>query len=259
MCAGGRVKSWYTAGAAAMKDNSARAPSFTARCRSACGMVVEMQMKLVQLCAGACMLMVLANAPVTAQQAPAAQAIVSGSWSQPIVAGDVILLQVWREEIDINETVPANGNVSFPRLGTFDVRGMSRDSLRAHLVREYGRTVRDADSRIRFDVHRRVRVTGAVLRPNVYTLNPTWTLADAIATAGGALPEGRRDRVELRRDGQIVQVLLLEDAAALADSPIQSGDQLHVPERSFVSRNLSVLVTALTSVVAVGIAIATSK
>ena len=217
-----------------------------------------MHMKLLQRIAVACMLALLVSPQVIAQQAPA-QTIVAGSWSQPIAPGDIIQLVVWREEIDMNETVPANGIVSFPRLGATDVRGMSRDSLRAYLVREYGKYVRDADSRIRLDVHRKVRVTGAVRNPNVYTLNPTWTLADAIAAAGGALPEGRGDRVELRRNGQVVQVLLLEEAAALANSPVQSGDQLHVPERSFVSRNLSVLVTALTSVVAVGIALATAK
>jgi protein involved in polysaccharide export with SLBB domain len=218
-----------------------------------------MHMKLLRPFAGACLLLLLAHAPVAAQQSPPAQQSVASSWSRPIAPGDVLLLQVWREEIHINETVPQNGVVSFPRIGVIDVRGMSHDSLRARLVREYGKYVRDADSRIRLDVHRKVRVTGAVRNPNVYTLNPTWTLADAIAAAGGALPEGRRDIVELRRDGQVVQVLLLDESGALADSPVQSGDQLHVPERSFVSRNLSVLVTALTSVVAVGIAIATAK
>ena len=218
-----------------------------------------MHMKPLRLLAGACLLVLLAHASVAAQQSPVAQQSVSASWLRPIVPGDVVLMQIWREEIDINETVPQNGMISFPRLGVLDVRGMSQDSLRAHLVREYGKYVRDADSRIRLDVHRKVRVTGAVQNPNVYTLNPTWTVADAIAAAGGALPEGRRDRVELRRDGQVVQVLLLDESRAIADSPVQSGDQLHVPERSFASRNLSVLVTALTSVVAVGIALATAK
>ena len=181
------------------------------------------------------------------------------TWSRPIAAGDVLLLQVWREDIDLNVTVPETGVIYFPRLGAIDVRGLTRDSLRARLVRDYGVYLRDAESRIQLGVQRKVRITGAVREPNVYTLNPTMTVADAIAAAGGALPEGRRDRVELRRDGQVVQVLLLNEGATLADSPIQSGDQLHVPERSFASRNLNVLVTALTSVVAIGIAIASAK
>jgi polysaccharide export outer membrane protein len=215
-------------------------------------MEVEVLMKLLQLVVGACMLTALVVAPVAAQQD-------ATMWTKPIAVGDILLLQVWREDIDLNLIVPENGVIHFPRVGAIDVRGLTRDSLRARLVRDYGVHLRDAESRIQLAVQRKVRITGAVREPNVYTLNPTMTLADAIATAGGALPEGRRDRVELRRDGQVVQVLLLDDAATLADSPIQSGDQLHVPERSFASRNLNVLVTALTSIVAIGIAIASAK
>ena len=209
-------------------------------------------MKLLLLCMRACVLMALFATPAAAQ-------LETGSWRKPIAVGDVLLLQIWREDIQINQPVPPDGIIHFPRLGAIDVRGLTSDSLRARLVRDYGRTLRDTESRIQLAVHRKVRITGAVRDPNVYTLNPTMTLADAIAAAGGALPEGRRDRVELRRDGEVVQVLLLDEGAVLADSPVLSGDQLHVPERSFASRNLNVLVTGLTSIVAIAIAIASAK
>ena len=181
-----------------------------------------------------------------------------GSWSHPIIPGDVVLLTVWREEdLELNQIVPQDGAILFGRLGRIDVRGMTPDSLRRHVVKEYSKYLQDAEARVQLEVHRRVRVTGAVREPGSYTLHPAMTIADAVATAGGALPDGRRDRVELRRNGEIVQVLLLTDTSPLAEAPIRSGDQLHVPERSFAARNLNVLVTAFSSLVAIGIAIAT--
>jgi hypothetical protein len=56
-------------------------------------------------------------------------------------------------------------------------------------------------------------------------LHPTLTLSGALA--GGQLAEGRTGRVELRRDGEDVEVLLLaRDDQLLADTPIRSGGQL---------------------------------
>jgi hypothetical protein len=58
-------------------------------------------------------------------------------------------------------------------------------------------------------------------------LYSTLTLSDALVSAGGQLAGGRAGRVELRRGGDVVEVLLLaRDNQLLADTPIRSGDQL---------------------------------
>ena len=62
------------------------------------------------------------------------------------------------------------------------------------------------------------------------------TVADALALAGGASPDGKRDEVELRRGGERLLVTL-ESGARLGDTPIESGDQLYVPQRGWLSRN----------------------
>jgi hypothetical protein len=62
--------------------------------------------------------------------------------------------------------------------------------------------------------------------------------------AGGASSDGKRDKVELRRRGERVPVKLSLDAM-LIDTPVRSGDQLVVPERSWLSRNTGLLLGAV--------------
>jgi protein involved in polysaccharide export with SLBB domain len=94
-----------------------------------------------------------------------------------------------------------------------------------------------------------------VRNPGVYPLDPTMTIADAVASAGGATREGHIRSFELIRQGERVPVQLFADAR-IADSPIRSGDQLYVPERSWLSRNAAVVVGAITGTLGLAIAIA---
>ncbi len=86
-------------------------------------------------------------------------------------------------------------------------------------------------------VLRRVQVVGAVQKPGLYHVDPTMTIADAIALAGGVSPDGRTDRVEIIREGQRLRAGT--GRMLISQSAVQSGDQLFVPERSWVSRNMA--------------------
>lgn len=178
-------------------------------------------------------------------------------WTETgIMPGDVVRLEIWREpELSFEQMVPTDGIVVFHKLGPYDVRGLHTEELRRTLIQDYSRYLVDAAQRIRVEVLRKVQISGAVRNPSIYTLHPTLSLSDALAMAGGPLTEGRVDRMELRRDGELVRVLLLSDRAPLADAPIRSGDQLHVPQRSAASRNLGVIASVLTSIVVVTISV----
>ena len=69
----------------------------------------------------------------------------------------------------------------------------------------------------------------------------------AIAMAEGSTPDGRADRVELLRDGQRL-IANINQRTRIAELPIQSGDQLYVPERSWVSRNTALVATVVSGV-----------
>ena len=156
-----------------------------------------------------------------------------------IQPGDLIRIKVWREP-DLSDSTPvdADGNVTLPRMGVVQVGGMSADSVRRLIVTTYSRYLRDPA--VDVTVLPRVTILGAVRNPGVRNLDPTMTIADALAMAGGAAPDGKVDQVELRRRGQRVPAKLSLDAR-LAETPIRSGDHLVVPQRAWLSRNVGVV------------------
>lgn len=157
--------------------------------------------------------------------------------------GDAIRLRIWREpdlsgEFPVDET----GVVVLPKLGPLRVTTGEPDSLREQLVHAYA--VYLVNPSIQVQVLRRIQVLGAVKSPGLYPVDPTMSVADAIALAGGITPQGRSDKVEVRRQGQQLPGRL-SGRVLIGDSPIRSGDQLFVPERSWISRNPGLIIGAL--------------
>ena len=68
--------------------------------------------------------------------------------------------------------------------------------------------------------------------------------------AGGVNPDGKQDSFQLLRDGKRLQVALSGDLR-LADSPLQPGDQLRVPQRGWLSRNAALVASGVTSIAVV--------
>jgi protein involved in polysaccharide export with SLBB domain len=171
--------------------------------------------------------------------------------TQMLQPGDQIRLRIWREE-DLSRTpidVDEQGTATFPKIGALRVTEMSPDSLKRLLVARYTSYLRNPSIEVTF--LRRVRIMGAVRNPNLYYVEPTMTLADAIALAGGVSNEGRADRIELRRNGQKLTVTLTQETK-IADSPIRSGDQIYVSERSWASRNAAIVAAGITAAALLG-------
>lgn len=164
------------------------------------------------------------------------------AFAQP---GDVVRLKIWREpDMSGDYTVDPNGVATFPRLGAMQVSRMGADSLQRLLVAEYARFLRNPS--IEVILMRRVRVVGAVRTPGLYTADPTMHVRDVLALAGGATPEGRTDFVRLDRNGRSTPVDL-DRAPRAGEIGLRSGDQLYVPQRSWLARNTP-LVAAIVSV-----------
>ena len=81
-----------------------------------------------------------------------------------------------------------------------------------------------------------VEIGGEVVRPNLYTLRPETSVADAVALAGGPTDRGRRDSVRLLRDGGQMVLDLTKPQAGMASTPIRSGDQILVDRKRAVFR-----------------------
>lgn len=157
--------------------------------------------------------------------------------------GDVVRLRIWREP-DLSGDFPVNesGVVVLPKLGPRLVTTDHPDSLKAWVVRSYATVLRNPS--IEVLLVRRIQVLGAVKNPGLYPVEPTMTVADAIALAGGTTPQGRSNKVELRRQGERVPGKL-SGRLLIGASPIRSGDQVFVPERSWLSRNPGIVIGAL--------------
>lgn len=157
--------------------------------------------------------------------------------------GDEVQVRIWREpELSGDFNVDEAGVVVFPKIGRIAVTAEQPASLKERLVRAYGAYL--VNPSIQVQVRRRVNVLGAVKNPGLYEVDPTITVADAIALAGGITAAGRVNEVELRRHGEPVPVRL-SGRVPIGQSPVQSGDQLFVPERSWISRNPGVILGAL--------------
>jgi len=172
--------------------------------------------------------------------------------------GDKIMLKVWREPDYTGEIqVRGDGVATFPRIGDLRVGGESDVALRERLTRLFSEYLTNPS--IEIIVLRRVNVSGAVAEPGVYFLDPTMTIADALAMAGGATGEGKRGQVELYRGGEKVQARL-DTQARLVEAPLQTGDHLVVPERNWFVRNSGLLGAVISgSVGLLGVMIALGK
>lgn len=163
-----------------------------------------------------------------------------------LLPGDLVRLRIWREpDLSGDFQVDEQGTVVLPKIGALSIREMPAASLKALLVEKYSTYLRDPA--IDVTVLRRVNVLGAVRNPGLYPVDATMTVADVFALAGGVAPEGNPDKGELIRAGTRLDVKLSR-RTKISDTPLQSGDQLYVPQRSWISRNPGVVAGTLTAV-----------
>src|SRR5205814_4412483 len=149
--------------------------------------------------------------------------------------GDVIRLRIWREP-DLSGDFPVDetGTATFPKIGAFKVFDYTPSGLKTKLLQSYAQYL--VNPSVEVTMLRRINVLGAVQHPGLYPVDPTMTIADALAVAGGATSSGDQHHVVLVRNGaRITEALSAE--TSIAETPLRSGDQLFVPERSFIVRN----------------------
>jgi protein involved in polysaccharide export with SLBB domain len=128
--------------------------------------------------------------------------------------------------------------VSLPLIEGMQATNVPAQELRNRIIQQYQSLFRN--QAIQVTLLRRVSVLGAVQSPGLYHVDPTMRIGDVIATAGGVTGQGRQDEVRIIRNGQEIQTDLT--LASAVPPEIRSGDQIFIPERSWVSRNFPWLV-----------------
>jgi len=185
------------------------------------------------------LLLLLSNAePGWAQQ--------SGGEGVPLEPGDAIRVELSREEELSGEyPVDESGRVSLPLVGDWMVRGVPPDELERDLEAAYREQVRN--QAINVTLLRRVRVLGEVNEPGLFHVDPTMTVADALALAGGATSNGNKEEVRIIRDGTEIRT----DVYTAIGERVRSGDQIFVPQRSWFARNSGFVIGATLSAISI--------
>lgn len=191
----------------------------------------------------------LAARPALAQDAAQAAQLDSVTL-QP---GDLVRVNVYRQP-DLTGDYPVDelGRVVFPLIGEMRVSDVPVGELRGRVIDGYRVHLREPS--ITVTPLRRVNVLGEVRQPGLYPLDPTVSLAGAIAVAGGTTPAGDLDRIRVIRGGQVYRERV-GASETLRVAGIRSGDQIIVDQRSWFERNSTFVVSTMLSVTSIVIAL----
>lgn len=165
-----------------------------------------------------------------------------------LMPGDAVKVLIWREE-DLSGEFPvdASGRITFPLLGDLTVTGMPAAVLRDSLIALYRQHLRNPS--IMITPLRRINVLGEVHKPGLYPVDPTITLAGAVAMAGGATSEGDIRKIMIMRQGLPPE--RVSSLERLDQVQMRSGDQIVVLRRNWFDRNSALVVSMLLSVTSI--------
>ena len=184
-----------------------------------------------------------AQSPAAAEAAPAFH------------VGDAVRITVWRNpDLSGQFDVTEDGTIIHPVYRSVRVAGVPVPQVQAQL-----RTVLQRfETNPEFVVEPlfRVAIGGEVRTPNIYTLPPYTSVAQAVVQAGGPTPDARVKRVRLLRDGQTIFVDLTRPHSELANLRIRSGDQIVLDEqRNLWSDTIRPALTTASSVASIAVLI----
>lgn len=147
-------------------------------------------------------------------------------------------------------TVADDGSVLLPMIGVVEVAGRPFSDVTHEILAAYSKQL--VDTPVRVVPVLRIAVLGEVRAPGLIPADPTYTLADVLAAAGGLTSDADEGRISLRRGDQTVRISLKEQDRLLLE-PLRPGDQLIVGRRSWLRQNLNVLIGATATVVAAAV------
>jgi protein involved in polysaccharide export with SLBB domain len=170
-------------------------------------------------------------------QPPAAAPVPQGSATPDvrIEPGDRLFIHMWGEErLSDTALVDARGQVSLPKVGLMDITTIPIPLLRDSLQARFSKFFRQPA--VEVVALRRIAVSGAVYRPNIYYVDVSTTLRDAIALAGGVSESGNATNVFVVRGAEEIPIPNWQREQTLIGQ-LRSGDQVVVGRRSWLQMN----------------------
>jgi len=191
---------------------------------------------------------------IAAQQTPAAPPA-APTTSYVLRAGDVLKVTVWgHEDFSGQFVVDETNHIQFPVIGDFDAHNVTvaelRDRLRAGLDQLFKQPFVTVEPLFR------MAVLGQVRSPGLYTVNPTLSVLDVVAMAGGPNPSGSLNKISLMRGGEALK-LSFSKGSSLQDMGVRSGDQIMVGRKGFSREDMALILTVTQVALSVAILVTT--
>jgi polysaccharide biosynthesis/export protein VpsN len=173
------------------------------------------------------------------------------SAAQGLAPGDQVRIIVYKgEEFSGLFTVAANGTIIHPLYRDISVAGVPistvEDRLRTFLLKY------QTNPQFVIEPLVRIIVGGEVKTPNVYSVPPQTTVAQAIALAGGPTERASLRKVSLIRDRQEVRIDIRRADSDASILQIRSGDQILIGRGTPpVTNLLGVVASSIAAIAAV--------
>lgn len=182
-------------------------------------------------------LALLAAAPLLAQQPAVPPPVQTTGSAYHLRPGDIVRITVWGQEAYSGQfEVDEHGMLAYPGIGDIQTGDLTVTQLREQ-IRKGLETIFNSPF-VTVSPQFRVAVLGTVQRPGLYTVDPTLSVLDVVALAGGPATGGDLNGVRLLRGGEQTR-LRLEGGIkghTLEEIGVRSGDQIMVPHK-FLSRD----------------------
>jgi protein involved in polysaccharide export with SLBB domain len=145
-------------------------------------------------------------------------------------AGDTIVIKVYGEEALTLETQITNsGTINYPFLGALKLNGLTIKAVEKLVYNGLkGGYFVEPNVFVGLIEYRPFYIHGEVNKPGGYPYQPSMTVNQAIALAGGLTERASREKIAISREGSKV-----ESEHGTINSAIQAGDTITIEQRFF--------------------------
>ena len=189
-----------------------------------------------------------------------AQSLNKPQWSESAKSltifqpGDAVRIRVWELYQEENKNLNLSGDyainpdgfIVMPIIGEVKVEGLTVYELMQTLDTKFREYLKNPFIEVRPLI--RITLQGAFNRPGAYLVDPSSSLWNVVALAGGPRGDCDLKRMWVERGGEVVIKSVLhsfEKGYSLEEIGIESGDQILAPARSRININFFVGVTNL--------------
>jgi polysaccharide export outer membrane protein len=153
----------------------------------------------------------------------------------PVGPGDTFLINFWgRIEDNLVISIDNEGKLFIPKIGVIETTGLTYTDLTKSIEEKIKKHLKNVNFKIAITETRsfHVYVLGSVTEPGPFQVQASSRASEVIRKAGGPLPTGSKQFIEIRRNGEVIRVdtLAFSSFGDFSKNPyLMDGDVVFVP------------------------------